>query len=45
MPSVEGYVDYQRREFCKDVGCPIQLLLDEVAPDSEQSLSGRVISD
>ena len=26
--SIEGYVDYQRREFCKDVKCPVQLDLD-----------------
>lgn len=23
--SIEGYVDYQRREYCKDINCPIQL--------------------
>jgi hypothetical protein len=22
--TLEGYVEYQRREFCKDVKCPIQ---------------------
>ena len=27
MP-IKGYVDYKRREFCKDVQCPIQLELD-----------------
>ncbi|MFH1721879.1 MAG: hypothetical protein ABH950_04650 [Candidatus Altiarchaeota archaeon] len=26
--SIPGYVDYQRREFCKDVSCPVQLDLD-----------------
>jgi hypothetical protein len=26
--SIQGYIDYQRREFCKDLPCPIQLLLD-----------------
>jgi hypothetical protein len=24
----EGYVEYKRREFCKDVKCPIQLELN-----------------
>lgn len=27
--SMPGYVDYQRREYCKDVSCPIQILLDK----------------
>jgi hypothetical protein len=26
--SIAGYIDYQRREFCKDVQCPVQLELD-----------------
>jgi len=26
--SIPGYVDYARREYCKDIACPIQLLLD-----------------
>jgi hypothetical protein len=34
--SLEGYLDYQRREFCKDNTCPIQVLLD-----SEQEGSPR----
>lgn len=28
MPSIEGYIDYTRREYCKDVNCPVQLLLN-----------------
>ena len=35
MP-LEGYVDYQRREFCKDISCPIQILLDRQEEGSEQ---------
>ena len=27
MP-IDGYVDYKRREFCKDVKCPAQMELD-----------------
>jgi len=26
--SIKGYVDYKRREFCKDVKCPVQLELE-----------------
>jgi len=26
--SIPGYLDYQRREYCKDVACPVQTLLD-----------------
>ena len=35
MP-IEGYVDYQRREYCKDVACPVQLELDSVPADSSE---------
>ncbi len=34
--SIEGYVDYQRREFCKDVKCPVQLDLDAREQGSEE---------
>jgi hypothetical protein len=33
MP-IEGYIDYQRREFCKDVKCPLQMDLDQQQPGS-----------
>jgi hypothetical protein len=33
--SIKGYVDYQRREYCKDIECPVQLLLDTQEPDSK----------
>jgi hypothetical protein len=36
MPSIEGYVDYKKREFCHAVGCPVQVLLDQEEPGSEQ---------
>ena len=29
MASFDGYLDYQRREYCKDIKCPIQQLLDQ----------------
>lgn len=34
--SISGYVDYQRREYCKDVACPVQTLLDKQVPDSKE---------
>jgi hypothetical protein len=33
--SIAGYIDYQRREFCKDVRCPVQLDLDRQQPASD----------
>jgi len=30
----EGYIEYQRREFCKDIACPVQGLLDAEVPGS-----------
>ena len=36
MPTIPGYVDYQKREYCHDVQCPIQLLLDAETPNSEK---------
>ena len=32
--SVDGYRDYQRREFCKDVKCPWQVELEAEAAGS-----------
>ncbi len=26
--AIDGYVDYKRREFCKDIKCPVQHKLD-----------------
>ena len=34
--AIEGYIDYQRREYCKDVKCPVQMKLNALAPDSEE---------
>jgi hypothetical protein len=33
--TIQGYIDYQRREYCKDVQCPIQILLDKEKAGSE----------
>ncbi|UCD02678.1 MAG: hypothetical protein JSV63_02715 [Candidatus Aenigmatarchaeota archaeon] len=35
MP-IEGFVDYRRREYCNDVKCPVQMLLNEQKEGSEQ---------
>ena len=34
--SIPGYVDYKRREYCKDIGCPVQTLLDKQPPESAE---------
>ena len=34
--SIEGYVDYKSREFCKDVKCSVQLELDTKKPGSKE---------
>lgn len=28
MQSIEGYSDYKRREYCNDVKCPVQMVLN-----------------
>ncbi|MBD3393682.1 MAG: hypothetical protein GF418_16260 [Chitinivibrionales bacterium] len=33
MP-IEGHIDYQRREYCKNIKCPVQLDLDAQTPGS-----------
>jgi hypothetical protein len=34
--SIPGYIDYKRREFCKDIKCPVQLDLDKQEEGSEE---------
>ena len=34
--AIEGYVEYQRREYCKDIRCPVQMELDAQAPGSAE---------
>jgi len=36
ISSIEGYVDYQRREYCKDIQCPVQMDLDAHKEGSEE---------
>jgi hypothetical protein len=42
MSSIKGYVDYQRREFCKDVKCPVQLDLDAQEQGSEEYTNSTI---
>ncbi len=34
--TIEGFVEYQRREYCKDVRCPVQLELNAQTPASAE---------
>jgi hypothetical protein len=34
--NLEGTIEYQRREYCKDLPCPIQVLLDAAAENSQE---------
>ena len=36
MSSLKGYIDYQRREYCKDIKCPVQLDLEKQEPNSKE---------
>jgi len=36
MPSISGYIDYQRREYCKDIQCDVQLYLEKQAEGSNE---------
>ncbi len=33
MP-IEGFVEYKRREYCNDVKCPIQMIMNTKGQDS-----------
>ncbi len=35
MPN-EGFVEYKRREYCNDVKCPIQVIMNQKEQDSEE---------
>ncbi len=34
--SIEGFVDYKRREFCNDVQCPVQVELNRLEAGSDE---------
>jgi hypothetical protein len=35
QPSIDGYMDYQKREFCNNVKCPVQLELNKKETGSD----------
>ena len=43
MRSIDGYLDYQRREYCNDVKCPVQLLLNKEVEKSPKYEEIRAI--
>jgi len=34
--SIGGYIDYKRREYCNDIKCSVQVLLNETKEGSKQ---------
>lgn len=36
MPSIEGYIDYTKREYCRAIQCPVQVLLDQEKEGSDR---------
>lgn len=43
MRSIDGYIDYKRREYCHDVRCPVQLLLNQEVEKSPKYEEIRAI--
>lgn len=41
--GIDGYIDYRRREYCKDIKCAVQLLLDKQEPNSPEYEEVRTI--
>jgi len=36
MSKIDGWIEYKRREFCNDIKCEIQLLLNQEKESSEK---------
>jgi hypothetical protein len=32
---IEGFVEYKRREYCNDIGCPVQMIMNNKPQDSK----------
>lgn len=32
---IKGFIEYKRREYCNDIGCPIQMIMNKKEQDSE----------
>jgi hypothetical protein len=43
MQSIDGYIDYKRREYCNDVKCPVQVLLNREVEKSAKYEEIRAI--
>ncbi|MBN1699109.1 MAG: hypothetical protein JW881_16435 [Spirochaetales bacterium] len=41
--SLEGYCEYQRREYCRDIRCPVQEVLEKQKPGSADYETVRTI--
>jgi len=41
--AIPGYIDYQRREYCKAIGCPIQKQLDLSTAGSQEAEEVRSV--
>ncbi len=40
---IEGFVEYKRREYCNDIKCPVQVVMNRKAQDSEDYNDLRAI--
>ena len=43
MRSIDGYIDYKRREYCNEVKCPMQSLLNNEVEKSAKYEEIRAI--
>lgn len=43
MQPIEGYTEYKRREYCNDVKCPVQLMLNREVEKSARYEEIRAI--
>ena len=41
--AIKGYSDYKRREYCRDIQCPVQKVLEKQEPHSEDYENVRII--
>ncbi len=40
---IEGFVEYKRREYCNNVKCPVQMMMNEKVQDSKDYNDLRAI--
>ncbi len=36
MQSIKGFTDYRKREYCNDVKCPVQLIMNKKSEGSAE---------